>query len=206
MASPTVPASGEPVAPVKRTRKTDAWTTLFFALTGALGAWSLVLIALTVLRIIDPTRDPDDDLSALKSVGAITVALIALAQAFTMGAAMGKVPKLGLGMRPLMRTHRFVGRLGLVLAAVVAFLCWTVSPAPTRGGAIHGAFASSGFLAISMKLALLKWRPALAYRAAPWLGAYAALAFILVAVLSADDVGEGLFDGGRSGDDRPDDD
>ena len=194
MASPTIPASGPPVAPARRTRKPDAWTTLFFALTGALGAWSLALIALTVLRIIDPTRDPDDDLSALKSVGAITVALIAVEQAFTMGAAMGKVPKLGLPMRTLMRTHRYVGRLGLVLAAVVAFLCWTVSPAPSRDGALHGAFASSGFLAISVKLALLKWRPALAYRVAPWLGAYAALAFILVAVLAAEDLGDELFD------------
>jgi hypothetical protein len=167
MESPTIPASGPPVAPVKRTRKTDAWTTVFLALTGAIGAWSLALIALTVFRIIDPTRDPDDDLSALKSVGAITVALIAVEQAFTMGAAMGKVPKLGLPMRTLMRTRRSVGRLGLVLAAVVAFFGWTVSPAPTQDGAIHGAFASSGFLAISIKLALLKWRPSLAYRAAP---------------------------------------
>jgi len=194
VASPTTSASGPPVAPVKRTRRTDAWTTLFFALTGVLGAWSLVLIALTVLRIIDQTRDPDDDLSALKSVGAITVALIAVEQAFTMGAAMGKVPKLGLPMRTLMRTHRYVGRLGLVLAAVVAFFCWTVSPAPNRDGAIHGAFASSGFIAISLKLALLRWRPALAYRAAPWLGVYAALAFVLVAVLSADVLDDDLFE------------
>ena len=179
---------------VKRTRKTDAWTTLFFVLTGALGAWSLVLIALTLFRIIDPTRDPDDDLSALKSMGAITVALIALEQAFTMGAAMGKVPKIGLPMRTLMRTHRYVGRIGLVLAAVVAFFCWTVSPAPTRGGAIHGAFASSGFIAISIKLALLKWRPGLAYRAAPWLGAYAALAFVLVAVLATDVLDADFFE------------
>jgi hypothetical protein len=195
-----VQPAGPPVAPIKRTRKTDAWTTLFFALTGALGAWSLALIALTVLRIIDPTRDPDDDLSAIKSVGAITVALIAAEQAFTMGAAMGKVPKLGLPMRTLMRTHRYVGRLGLVLAAVVAFFCWTVSPAPSRDGALHGAFASSGFIAISVKLALLKWRPALAYRAAPWLGVYAALAFILVAVLSADVLDGNLLE------DLPDDD
>ena len=194
MASPTIPASGPPAAPVRRTRKTDAWTTLFFALTGALGAWSLALIALTVLRIIDPTRDPDDDMSALKSVGAITVALIAVEQAFTMGAAMGKVPKVGLSMRTLMRTHRYVGRLGLVLAAVVAFFCWTVSPAPSRDGALHGAFASSGFIAISLKLALLKWRPALAFRAAPWLGVYAALAFVLVAVLSADVPDDDLFE------------
>jgi hypothetical protein len=187
-------ASGPAPAPVRRTRKTDAWTALFLALTGSLGVWSLALIALTVLRIIEPTRDPDDDLSVVKSVGAISVALIAVEQAFTMGAAMGKVPKLGLPMRTLMRTHRYVGRIGLVLAAVVAFFCWTVSPAPTRSGALHGALASSGFIAISIKLALLKWRPALAYRAAPWLGLYAALAFVLVAVVSADVVDGDLFE------------
>ena len=83
---------------------------------------------------------------------------------------MGKVPKLGLPMRTLMRTHRYVGRLGLVLAAAVAFFCWIVSPAPNEDGAVHGAFASSGFIAISLKLALLKWRPALAYRPPPGSG------------------------------------
>ena len=60
MVSPTIPASGSPVAPAKRTRKTDVWTTIFFALTGALGLWSLTLIVLTVLAIIEPTADPDD--------------------------------------------------------------------------------------------------------------------------------------------------
>ncbi len=72
---------------------------------------------------------------------------------------MGKVPKLGLRMGTLMRTHRRVGRIGLVLAGVVAFFCWQASEtgAPTADGIVHGALASTGFLAIATKLALLKW-------------------------------------------------
>jgi hypothetical protein len=187
MASPTVRASGSPVVPAKRTRKTDAWTTIFFALTGALGVWSLTLIVLTVLAIIKPTADPDDDKFALKSVGAITVGLIAVEQAFTMSAAMGKVPKFGLSMRTLMRTHRYVGRIGLALAAVVAYFCMVDIGAPRipLRAAIHEFFGSTGFIAIAIKLALLKSRPTLAFRAAPWLGAYTAVAFIIVALTSA---------------------
>jgi hypothetical protein len=155
---------------------------VFLASTGTLGAWSFVLIALTLLAIVDPSHDADDDTFDLKAIGAATVALIALGQAFTMGAAMGKIPKLGLRMGTLMRTHRRVGRLGLILAGAVAFLCWRAGgEAPTPEGIVHGALASTGFLAIAMKFALLKWRPSLAFRVAPWLGLYAATAFILTA-------------------------
>ena len=173
MGIPSTPTA--PATPVtgRRTRKTDAWTTLFFALTAALGAWSVTLIGATLLAIIDPSFDADDDTFGLKTIGSLTVALVAVGQAFTMGAAMGKVPKLGLRMGTLMRTHRRVGRVGLALAGVVAFLCWRASGGPpTPEGIVHGALASTGFLAISTKFALLKWRPALAFRVAPWLGIY----------------------------------
>jgi hypothetical protein len=177
----------------RRTRRTDAWTTLFFALTAALGTWSLVLIGATLLAIIDPSFDADDDTFDLKAIGSLTIALIAVGQAFTMGAAMGKVPRLGLRMGTLMRTHRRVGRVGLALAGAVAFLCWRASGGPpTPEGIVHGALASTGFLAIATKFALLKWRPSLAFRAAPWLGVYAAVAFILVAASAS--LGDDLFD------------
>lgn len=193
--------------PARRTRRTDAWTTLFLALTGTLGAWSLVLIALTLVRIVDPTVDADDDTFDLKAVGSATVALIAVAQAFTMGAAMGVVPKVGLRMGALMRTHRRVGRIGLTLAGAVAFLCWRAgNGGSTVEGIVHGGLASTGFLAIATKLALLKWRPGLAFRIAPWLGVYAATAFILVALAAS--LGDDLLDledwferGGRGDDD-----
>ena len=193
MATPLVPAAEATPAPPKRTRRTDAWTTLFLGLTAALGTWSLVLIAATVLAIVDPASDADDDTFDLKTIGALTVALIAVGQAFTMGAAMGKVPKLGLPMGILMRTHRRVGRVGLALAGVVSFLCWRASGGPpTPEGIVHGALASTGFLAIASKFALLKWRPAIAFRAAPWLGVYAAVAFILVAASAS--LGDDLFE------------
>lgn len=59
------------------------------------------------------------------------------------------------------------------------------TPTSPLRAAIHGSFGSTGFIAIALKLALLKWRPSLAYDAAPWLGSYAAIAFIIVAVTSA---------------------
>ena len=168
MASTSVPAP-QPTQPVaRRTRKTDAWTTLFLAATATLGAWSLALISLTVLAIIDPSFDAEDDTFDLKAVGSVTIAAIAIGQAFTMGAAMGKVPKLGLPMRLLMRTHRRGGRVGLTLAGVVAFLCWRASGGPpTPEGIVHGALASTGFLAIAVNFALMKWRPGLACRLSP---------------------------------------
>ena len=205
----SVPPPTDPVAPARRTRRTDSWTTLFLLLTGTLGVWSLVLIVMTLLAIIDPAGDAEDDVAALKWVGAVTIALIAVGQAFTMGAAMGKVPKLGLRMRTLMRSHRYAGRVGLALAGVVAFLCWQSSGGPpTTEGILHGALASTGFLAIAVKFLLLKVRPTLAFRLAPWLGLYAAVAFILVAVAAS--IGDDLFelddldedgdgDGGNSG-------
>jgi hypothetical protein len=211
----SVPSPATPGVPVRRTRRTDAWTTLFLLLTGSLGAWSLVLITLTVLAIIAPARDAEDDIAALKWVGAITIALIAVGQAFTMGAAMGKVPKLGLPMRTLMRSHRYAGRVALALAGVVSFLCWQSSGGPpTSEGILHGAVASTAFLAIATKFALLKLRPTLAFRLAPWLGVYAAAAFILVAAAAS--IGDDLFelddedgDGGEGGggdDDRDEND
>jgi hypothetical protein len=54
MASPTAPVEGSPVTPVKRTRATDAWTTIFLVLTEVLGVWSLTLIVLTLLAIVEP--------------------------------------------------------------------------------------------------------------------------------------------------------
>jgi Family of unknown function (DUF6529) len=182
MDGPTATPTSAPPPGRGRTRGTDAWTTLFLGLTAIVGVWSLSLIAMTLAAIVDPSYDADDDTFDLKAVGAATVAVIAVGQAFTMGAAMGKVPKLGLRMGTLMRTHRRVGRIGLALAGVVAFLCWRAGGgAATADGIVHGALASTGFLAIAAKFALLKWRPALAFGVAPWFGAYAALAFILVA-------------------------
>lgn len=189
MSSPTIPVDAPAGAstPARRTRASDVWTTIFLALTGVLGAWSLLLIVLTLLAIVQPAFFYSDAKAALKAAGATMVGLLAIEQAYTMGAAMGKVPRFGLRIRTLMRTHRYAGRIALLLAAVVAYFCLTDLGAPSSPlrGAIHGFFGSTAFIAIAVKLALLKWRPSLAYNAAPWLGSYAAVAFVIVAVTSA---------------------
>jgi hypothetical protein len=105
MASPTIPVDGSAAGPVKRTRKTDVWTTVFLVLTAVLGIWSLTLIVLTLLAIAQPAFLYSDQKAALKAAGATVV-----------------------GLR----------------------------------GAIHGFFGSTAFIAIAVKLALLKWRPSLA--------------------------------------------
>jgi hypothetical protein len=46
-------------------------------------------------------------------------------------------------------------------------------------------FAASAFTAIAVKLALIRFRPHLAYDLAPWLGTYAAFAFVVVWISSA---------------------
>ena len=187
MASPTIPLDGPSTTPVKRTRRSDAWTTIFFVLTALFGAWSLTLIVLTVLAITQPAFFYSDAKAALKAAGAVVVALVAVEQSVTMGAAMGILPRAGVRIRTLMRAHRYLGRMALVLAAVIAFFCMTDLGAPSSPlrGAIHGFFGSTAFIAIAIKLGLLKWRPAVAYDAAPWLGTYAAIAFVIVAVTSA---------------------
>jgi len=100
MASPTVPIDGSPVTPVKHTRRSDVWTTAFLVLTTVLGGWSLILIVLTVLTIAHPAFLYSDQKAALKAAGATVVGLIAIEQAYTMGAAMRKVPASGSGSGP----------------------------------------------------------------------------------------------------------
>ena len=159
-------------AAAKRTRRPDAWTTAF--------------LVLTVLAIADPAFLYRDAKTGLKAAGATVVVLIAGYQYFTMGAAMGQLPRFGIRMKWLMRGHRWAGRIALLLAAVIAFFCMTdigapLSPVTT---VVHAIFGGTAFAAIAVKLALLKWRPALAYDAAPWLGRYAAIAFVVIWVTS----------------------
>jgi hypothetical protein len=178
------PVPGAP--PVKRTRRTDAWTDLFLVITAAFGLWAAALIVLTSVAIIQPTFLYSDWKVALKAIGATAVAVLALFQAFTMGAAMGTFPRFGIRMKYLMRTHRYMGRIALLLAAVIAFFCMTDIGAPQSPitSMLHGIFGSTAFIAIAVKLGLLKWRPTVAYDAAPWLGRYATFAFVVVWITS----------------------
>jgi hypothetical protein len=181
MTTSSLPHAAE-TRPVRRTRQTDAWTTLFLVITAVYGAWAIGLIVLTLLTIAQPSFLYQDQKTALKAAGATVVLLIAAYQGFTMAAAMGQVPRFGIRMKHLMRGHRWAGRTALVLAAVIAYFCMTDIGAPTRPltSAIHGLFGGTAFAAIAIKLGLLKWRPALAYDVAPWLGRYAAVAFAVI--------------------------
>jgi hypothetical protein len=186
VASSSIPV--DPAAPTatKRTRKTDRWTDLFLVITAIFGIWGIGLVLLTMAAIISPTFLYQDQKIALKAVGATVVALLALSQTYTMTAAMGKMPRFGIKMKYLMRSHRYGGRIALVLAAVVAYFCMTDIGAPQSPLAtmLHTIFGSTAFLAIAIKLGLLKWRPTLGYDAAPWLGRYAAFAFVVVWISS----------------------
>jgi hypothetical protein len=186
VASESAPVDpGAPTA-VKRTRETDQWTDLFIVITAIFGLWGIGLVVLTTAAIISPAFLYQDQKIALKAVGATVVALLALSQTYTMTAAMGKMPRFGIKMKYLMRSHRYGGRIALVLAAVVAYFCMTDIGAPQSPLAtmLHTIFGSTAFLAIAIKLGLLKWRPVLGYDAAPWLGRCAAFAFVVVWISS----------------------
>jgi hypothetical protein len=172
----------EQAPPARRTRQTDGWTTLFLVVTAVYGIWAIALIVLTLLAIAEPSFLYQDQKTALKAAGATVVLLLAGYQAFTMAAAMGQAPRFGIRMRHLMRGHRYGGRIALVLAALIAFFCMTDIGAPVSPltSAVHGAFGGTAFAAIAIKLALLKWRPSLAYDVAPWLSRYAAVAFAVI--------------------------
>jgi hypothetical protein len=186
MASTPIPAPHPSPEPARRTRKADAWTDLFFVITSVFGVWAVALVILTMLTIIEPRFLYSDQKVTLKAIGASAVGILALFQGYTMGAAMGQVPRFGIQMKYLMRSHRYMGRITLLLAAVIAYFCMTDIGAPTSPltSALHGIFGSTAFLAIAVKLGLLKWRPTLAYDLAPWLGRYAAFAFVVVWITS----------------------
>ena len=186
MSSGSAPVDTGGAATAKRTRKTDRWTDLFLLITAIFGLWGIGLVLLTTAAIISPTFLYQDQKIALKAVGATVVGLLALSQTYTMTAAMGKMPRFGIKMKYLMRSHRYGGRILLVLAVVVAFFCMVDIGAPQSPLAtmLHTIFGSTAFLAIAIKLALLKWRPTFAYDAAPWLGRYAAFAFVVVWISS----------------------
>jgi hypothetical protein len=185
MATSSLPHVGE-TPPVRRTRQSDAWTTLFLVITAVYGVWAIALVVLTLLTIAQPSFLYQDQKTGLKAVGATVVLLIAGYQGFTMAAAMGQIPRFGIRMKYLMRGHRWGGRTALVLAAMIAYFCMTDIGAPSSPltSAVHGVFGGTAFAAIAVKLGLLKWRPALAYDAAPWLGRYAAVAFAVIWVTS----------------------
>jgi Family of unknown function (DUF6529) len=192
--STSVPSSAPPAAPsvpatpVKRTRPPDNLSWVFLALTAIFGIWGLSLLVLTALAIAQPAFLYSDQKNLLKAMGATAVAVLAVFQVLTMSAAMGTIPRGRIKMKYLMRGHRYGGRIAIALAVAVAFFCIVDRGAatdPFPRVAIHAFFGSTAFAALAVKFSLLRWRPALAYDAAPWLGRYVAVAFIVIWITSA---------------------
>ncbi len=186
--STSVPAQVPANPPVKRTRKPDSLSWVFLGLTVVFGAWGVSLFVLTVLAIIQPHFLYDDQKNLLKAIGATAVAILAIFQTLTMSAAMGTIPRGQIKMKYLMRGHRYGGRIAIALAVAVAWFCIVDRGAatdPFPRAAIHAFFGSTAFAVLAVKFALLRWRPALAFDVAPWLGRYVAVAFIVIWITSA---------------------
>ena len=187
--STSVPADTPPPAqPVKRTRPPDNISWVFLAVTAVFGIWGIGLFILTALAIAQPAFLYDDQKNLLKAVGATAIAVLAVFQALTMAAAMGTIPRGRVKMKYLMRGHRYGGRITIALAVVVAWFCIVDRGAatdPFPRAAIHAFFGATAFLVLAVKFALLRFRPALAYDVAPWLGRYAVLAFLVIWATSA---------------------
>lgn len=185
--STSLPA--EPAAaPVKRTRPPDSLSWVFLGLTAFFGIWGIALLILTALAITQPAFLYSDQKNALKALGATVVALLAISQTVTMYAAMGIIPRGRVKMKYLMRGHRYGGRIAIALAVAVAWFCIVDRGAatdPFPRVAIHAFFGSTAFAALAVKFALLRFRPAVAYDVAPWLGRYVAVAFIVIWATSA---------------------
>jgi hypothetical protein len=173
--------------PVRRTRRPDLYTSAFLLLTAVFGAWALGLFVLTLLAVAQPAFFYSDQKALIKALGATVVAILALAQVFTMETAMGTLPRGRMRMRLLMLTHRWSGRIALLLAAAIAYFCLTDLGAPQvpLRAAVHGFFGATAFTVVAVKLALIRFRPQLAYNVAPWLGRYVAFAFLMIWVTSA---------------------
>jgi len=183
MASPARTPGSHPA-----TRPADRWTDAFLLITATFAVWGVGLIVLTVVAIATPGSGyPDQAKALLKAMGATVVGVLALSQLYTMESAMGHLPRAGIKIRQLMRSHRWGGRIALVLSVVVAYFCIVDIGAPTTPvrGFVHAIFGSTAFAAIAIKLLLIRFRPSAAYRVAPWLGRYAVIAFIVVWFSSA---------------------
>lgn len=171
---------------VERARQPTVLTDVFLVVTLALGAGAAILIVLTFIGIAQPTYYGLAK-ADIKAMGATAVALIAIAQAYTMEAWLGNLPRGGIRAKYLLRAHRWGGRIALTLAALVAIFCMTdigAATSPVRV-VLHETLGSTAFLAAGIKFSLLRFRPELGYRVAPWLGGYMAFAFVGIWITSA---------------------
>jgi hypothetical protein len=164
---------------VERPRQARVLTDVFLVLSLALSVSAAVMIVLTALAITHPSYYGFAE-AGIKAIGATVVVLFAISQAYTMEARLGLLPRGSLGVTFLLRAHQWGGRIALSLAALIAIFCLVdigAATSPTRV-LLHGILGSTAFLAAGIKFSLLRFRPGLGYRVAPFLGAYMVLAFI----------------------------
>ena len=187
MSATTPPTDGGTASSPRRTRAPDRLTDMMLVVTAVFGVWAVGLVVLTTIGILSPAYYYSDQKSAIKALGATVVAVLALSQTWSMEAVMGHLPRGTISRRTLLRAHRWGGRMAALLAALVAFFCMTDIGAPHEPWrvAVHVTFGATAFAALGVKLALIRFRPTVAYSAAPWLGRYIAFAFVVVWASSA---------------------
>jgi hypothetical protein len=180
----TAPAASAPRE--RRTRVPDRLTDLVLVVTVVFGIWAAALVVLTFIGITVPAFYYVDQKAAIKAAGSTVVVLLTFSQFYTMESVLGHLPRGSIKMRTMMRVHRIGGRLAILLAAAIAYFCITDIGAPHDPPrvAVHAIAGSIAFSLLAVKFALIRWRPYLAYDAAPWIGRIVAVCFVAIWVTS----------------------
>ena len=180
----TTPAAAAPRE--RRTRVPDRLTDLVLVVTVVFGVWAVALVVLTFIGITVPAFYYVDQKAAIKAAGSTVVVLLTFSQFYTMESVLGHLPRGTIKMRTMMRVHRIGGRLAILLAALIAYFCITDIGAPhdPLRVAVHAIAGSIAFSLLAVKFALIRWRPHLAYDAAPWIGRIVAVCFVAIWITS----------------------
>lgn len=179
------PASAAKTYP-RRTRVPDWMTDAVLVLTAVFGVWAVALVVMTFIGLAVPAFYYTDQKAAIKAAGSTVVVLLTFSQFYTMESVLGHLPRGRIKMRSMMRVHRIGGRITIVLAAVIAFFCMVDIGAPhdPLRVAIHVTAGATAFSLLAMKFALIRFKPALAYDTAPWIGRIVAVCFVAIWISS----------------------
>ena len=188
MPAPTTPAEGVPPAKVypRKTRTPDWMTDVVLATTAFFSIWAIVLFVLAFLGIARPQVWPLDQKAAIKAVGSTVIVILTIGQVYTMESVLGHLPRGRWKISQMMRFHRINGRITIALAVVIAFFCIVDVGAPSSPLRVllHVVFGSLALATLAIKFALIRFKPKVAYDAAPWLGRVAAFSFVVIFVTS----------------------
>ena len=157
-------------------------TDAVLVLTAVFALWAVALVILTFISLAAPAYNSTDQKAAIKAAGSTVVVLLVFSQFYTMESVLGHLPRGHIKMRSMMRVHRIGGRITIVLAAVIAFFCMVDIGAPhdPLRVAIHVVAGSTAFSLLAIKFALIRFKPSLAYDAAPWIGRVVAICFVAI--------------------------